>query len=362
MNQKNHRKIDPSASPLQARDHARILSISDEGQYLNSLQLERLERSFREWAEASPRSDVRLSRRRILLIFLLIRYAGAKLNEVLALNLSKDIDPTRHIVSFRGSESTHRELFISETLSREIASAIGDPLLEDLGASGFRIDPGFVRRKFYERARACGFPQRLGGPEMIRKARAVELMEGNLPLTAVQWMLGHSTPNLTLSYVSFSAEEIQQVAKLFMQRESSRKTSARNAFYAKVLKILRGDIQALLELGTLGGYLLKAVITNDSLERLGLREGRLITAEVKAPWVILSRENADLRCSAENRFSGIVRRIKKGRINTECVLLIPDGTELCALTTTTAFSRLGLRQGDPAWAFFNAFAVVLHVD
>jgi len=74
----------------------------------------------------------------------------------------------------------------------------------------------------------------LGGPEAIRKVRAIELMQGNMPLPAVQLMLGHSTSNLTSSYVSFSEEEIRQVARLFMKKESLRKTSARNSFFGKI--------------------------------------------------------------------------------------------------------------------------------
>ena len=43
-----------------------------------------------------------MSRQRILLIFLLIRYTGARLNEVLALHPYRDIDLQRHAVVFRG--------------------------------------------------------------------------------------------------------------------------------------------------------------------------------------------------------------------------------------------------------------------
>ena len=60
-----------------------MIVTSEQGRYLDSVQLDQLEQSFRSWAEESPRGDIRLARRRILVIFLLIRYTGAKLNEVL---------------------------------------------------------------------------------------------------------------------------------------------------------------------------------------------------------------------------------------------------------------------------------------
>ncbi len=69
---------------------------------------------------------------------------------------------------------------------------------------------------------------------MIRKARAVELMQRNMPMPAVQTMLGHSTMNLTSACVSFSKDDIAQVTKLFLDREASRKTSARNSFFGKI--------------------------------------------------------------------------------------------------------------------------------
>ena len=151
------------------------------------------------------------------------------------------------------------------------------------------MDPGHVRRKFYERAAACGFPKELGGPDAIRKSRAVELLQNNLPLPVVQRILGHSTPNLTASFVSFSDDDIHQVTKFFLEKESRRKTSARNTFFGKIRAIQKGDIQAKVELVTIGGYPVTTVITNDSLARLGLKTGTLITAEVKAPLVILQK-------------------------------------------------------------------------
>ncbi|MBU2547120.1 MAG: TOBE domain-containing protein [Proteobacteria bacterium] len=344
----------------------RIVASPDEDQCLDAVQLGRLEQSFRDWLEASPRADVRLSRRRILIIFLLIRYTGAKLNEVLALNPFEDIDFDRKSVLFRtwgaDPDPGSRPVYLSGNLSREIQTALADPAFRSSLGNRFDIDPAFVRRKFYERAQACGFPKRLGGPEMIRKARAVELMQGNMPLPAVQMMLGHSTPNLTSSYVSFSEDEILRLMKLFMERESARKTSARNAFFGKVQDIQRGDIQTRVCLTTIGGYRVTTVITNHSAEHLGLKKGQLISAEVKAPWVTLQSGEAEPLSSAENRFNGVIVGMTGGEVNTEYLIRISDGTELCALVSTQSSRRLSLETGDRVWALFNCFAVVLHVD
>src|SRR5512143_2293869 len=86
--------------------HARIIAAPDGSRCLDTVHFNRLEESFRQWAEAAARPDVRLSRKRILLIFLLIRYTGAKLNEVLALNPFQDIDPDRQSVVYGKAEAT----------------------------------------------------------------------------------------------------------------------------------------------------------------------------------------------------------------------------------------------------------------
>lgn len=346
--------------------HSRIVSVPAESRCLDTVQLDCMEKSFRHWAGETLRTDVRLSRKRILLIFLLIRYTGAKLNEVLELNPFQDVDFKRKTVLLGrygdGDGRPHREVQIPEALSDEIRNALREPSFKKYLHSLFHVDPGHVRRKFYERARDCGVPSSMGAPDVIRKSRAVELMKSNMPLPVVQKMLGHSTLNLTASYVAFSDDDIQQVAKYFIEKESSRKTSARNRFFGKIRSIQKGDIQSKVEMVTVGGDTVTTVITNDSLSRLGLKEGALITAEVKAPWVILQKSDVQPESTAENRFPGTVIRIRKGKITTEYMVRIPDGTELCSVVTTENVRTMRFRNNDQVWALFNSFAVVLHTD
>jgi molybdate transport system regulatory protein len=335
-------------------------------QCLDTHQLASLERSFREWAADTSRADVRSSRLRILLIFLLIRYTGAKLNEVLSLDPLRDIDFARHSVVFRASRADAgrllRKVHLSTTLSSEIRDMLANPLFSPSREQLFAIDPGFLRRKFYERAEKCGFPKRLGSPEMIRKSRGAELLQNNMPLPAVQMLLGHATPNRTASYLAFTEDEIRLIAKRYLERESARNSSARNVFWGKVETILRGDIQSLVALVTLGGQRIVTMITNDSLARLGLHAGKLISAEVKAPWVIVQKGENAPECSAENRFQGVITRMSKGKVATEYVIRLAQGSELCAVASTESSLQQGLQKNDRVWALFNCFSVVLHTD
>ena len=346
--------------------HGCIVAGPEGSRCLDTVQLSRLEQAFRDWTEDAARSDVRLSRQRILLIFLLIRYTGARLNEVLALDPFRDIDLDGQTVVFGRSEAgpdrAAREVQLPDTLAQEIGVALDDGAFKDALGKLFQVDPGHIRRKFYERALACGFPKELGGPEALRKSRAVELLQNNVPLPVVQSILGHSTPNLTAALVSFSEAEMHQVARFFLNKESGRKTSARNNFFGKISSIQKGDIQASVDMITLGGNRVTTVITNDSLSRLGLKVGKLITAEVKAPWVVLQKGDEEPECSAENRFRGTIARINKGRVTTEYVVQIADGTELCAIVSSASSRTLDIRLNDPVWAVFNCFAVVLQLD
>jgi molybdate transport system regulatory protein len=152
------------------------------------------------------------------------------------------------------------------------------------------------------------------------------------------------------------------VAKLFAERENRRKTSARNSFFGKVGAIRRGTVQTVVEVVSLNGQVVTSVITTDSLARLGLKIGTLVTAEVKAPWIQLCKDLRPPNCSAENLFQGKVSRVVSSSTTAEVVVCLADGTELCTVITEERRRQMAIATGDQLWAFFDAFTVVLHVD
>ena len=345
---------------------ARIYTVQDNARFLDPTQLSKLEQAFRSWSDVSTFPQIRSSRKRILLIFLLIRYTGARLNEVLTLDLSKQFDISKRVIRYDNLKSTkglgQREVQISSELVAEMQAILNEPAFIKQVGSALKVDMGHVRRKFYERCLACGFPKNLGSPNGIRRARAIELMRDNVPLPVVQHMLGHLTPNPTAALVTFSDEDIHQVERHFIERESQRKTSARNEFFGKITNIRKGDIQSQIELITVSGAAITTVITNNSLKRLGLKIGSLITAEVKAPWVMLQKTHVRPMCSAENIFSGTVTQIQRGKLTSEFIVRIQDGTEVCSLVTEKHRRELDINERDDVWVMFNSFAVILHVD
>jgi len=127
-------------------------------------------------------------------------------------------------------------------------------------------------------------------------------MRSNMPLPVIQKLMGHSTPNLAASYVAFSDADIRRVAKFFADRDNLRKTSARNSFFCKIGTIQEGEIQSVVEAASVGGNIITSIITTNSLRRLSLKPGMLITAEVKAPWIEFCKGESSPPCSAENMF------------------------------------------------------------
>ncbi|MGI6638130.1 MAG: TOBE domain-containing protein [Desulfobulbus sp.] len=328
---------------------------------LNSNQLAKLEASFRTWVEEG-RPGLRLARNRILLIFLLIRYAGIKLSEVLRLDIKEALDSKAHKLSIPESEGKPgRDLALAKDISHELQLLLQDAAFcEYLEQNGLQVDPAFVRRKFYERADECGFAKQLGSPEMIRRARAVELMQANIPLPAVQQFLGQATAGLTTAYSPFDENTLQDMTAWFIEREGKQLSSARNTLHGRVCAVCQGTVQALVEVNTATQQSLRVIITMDSLKRLGVHEGQFVTAEIKAPWLHLSKNEPT--CSADNCFFGEIVRITESSLVVEYIVRSVGGVEFCALLSRPAAEQLGLERGERAWVFFSCFAAVLHAD
>ena len=66
------------------------------------------------------------------------------------------------------------------------------------------------------------------------------------------------------------------------------KTSARNVLKGKVVKVVRGAVNAEVTLQLSNGVQIVAIITNASVENLGLQEGKEAYAVIKASNVMIA--------------------------------------------------------------------------
>lgn len=147
-----------------------------------------------------------------------------------------------------------------------------------------------------------------------------------------------------------------------LMRRLALKTSARNQFLGRVTHVKHGAVngEVVLDLGE--GHELVSIITNESIESLGLAVGREAYALVKASAPILIAADDAVRTSARNRLCGTVVRCIEGAVNGEVGVELPGGKLLTAIVTNESIRGLGLKEGAPVCALIKASNVILAVN
>lgn len=328
--------------------------------HLTAGQLDEMTASFAEWYDEARNPAQKRSRARLYLAFLLIRYGALRLGEVLAIDDQTDFRFSSSQVVIHGAHK--RRVLLPRPVMDIITELLRTPMFFSLRGQVFKLDQGYLRRKFYERARACGMQPQLFNPRTIRHSRAIELLCGGVPLQVAQSFLGQQNLNMTASFLEFSGDAVQNIVRSYIAREGKMKTSARNSFTGRVSHITRDGLMVEVELTTMAGLRVVAVITDESLRNLGLAEGSIATAIIKAPWVFLSTSEKEYSTSARNRFPGIIAEIKNTAVACEVVTDLADGTKICALVTRESVEQMNLRPGLEIQVMFKAFSVIINVE
>ncbi len=344
----------------------RLFTVSEGVRWLNKHQLEQLTASFRSWLEASRDNRTRRSRERVYLAFLLLRYSGARLGEVLALDERRNFDYLRKVVMIDDctADGGVREVPLPEDvveclreycIQYEVDTSVQSKTAERL----FDLDQGFLRRKFYEQSSRCGLPKDLLNPRVLRNSRAIELLQGGMPMRAVQAILGHTKADFTASYVTLAQNDLRHIINQHCHQEFGMETSARNTFHGEVTSVVTNPVMSEVTLKTSAGYEVVAIVTNESRKKLGLSEGRKASAMVKATWVLLEKTTLPMQTSARNAFPGVVTNIICDDVVVEVSGKLGDGTPICALITVASFEKLGIGTGDSFLFMFKAMSVII---
>ncbi len=146
-----------------------------------------------------------------------------------------------------------------------------------------------------------------------------------------------------------------------LMRRWNMKTSARNQFLGTVTKTTRGPLNSEVILDIGGGDSLACIITNTSLDNLGLAPGVEAYALIKASWVIVTTDE-NMKTSARNRLCGAVSRCVEGAVNGEVIIDLPGGKSIAAIITNDSMQSLGLKQGVRACALIKASHIILAVN
>ena len=139
------------------------------------------------------------------------------------------------------------------------------------------------------------------------------------------------------------------------------KISARNVLPGTVTGVTKGAVNAEIVLRLRGGESIIAVITNPSVDRLGLQTGTDASAVIKATDVMVGKGLENAKLSARNVLAGKVAQLPDGPVNSEVGIQLPGGTMLVASITKESVRALNLKQGDAVSAVVKASHVMVGV-
>ena len=139
------------------------------------------------------------------------------------------------------------------------------------------------------------------------------------------------------------------------------KISARNLLEGKVQKVTKGAVNAEVTLVLAGGETIVAIITNSSVESLGLEEGKPAYGIIKASEVIVGKGIDGAKLSARNVLAGEVTSVVDGAVNSEVAIGLAGGAAVVSSITKESVHALGLQVGDRVSAIVKASNVMIGV-
>jgi molybdate transport system regulatory protein len=152
-------------------------------------------------------------------------------------------------------------------------------------------------------------------------------------------------------------ERFQHIYRRFTMR-----TSARNQFQGRVDMISAGPINSEVSLAINEKDRITAIITNESVEQLGLSLGSEAYALIKSSFIILVPAEENLIASARNRLCGTLRELRHGPVNSEAIIELEGGKTLAAIITEESAKAMQLEPGGQVCALIKASHVVLGVN
>ena len=193
--------------------------------YLSIPEVDALTNAFQNWYDGARTDVQRKVRGRYWLVYLVLRFTGARLGEVLKIDDQVDINTRAseiRIITLKRRKTTPKRIV---PVPANVCSEIATYLMEfpEMRGKVFRLDQGNFRRAFYCRAKEAGvmretyrengqreiFPH----PHTLRHTRAMELLANGVPVTAVQDLLGHSSLLTTAEYLRLSGQDIKGILK-----------------------------------------------------------------------------------------------------------------------------------------------------
>lgn len=312
------------------------------------------------WQQYAESTSMRARRAhaRLWCIFMLLRYGGLRLVEALALELGH-MDWGSGIIHIQGEHA--RQVPLPATHCRRLRQMMEDPALFTPSGALLHCDASYVRRSLQQCGNACGLPAGLLSARSLRQTRILELVRQGLPAPVADMFAGRNRRQQSGS-IRYNLKAAQTLLREHVQRTSGLRTSARNVFHGRIEHLRASGIIVTVVLCTAGGLRVTAMITDESCKSLGLSKDMLVTASIKAPWIIIEPDQGQDKppVTTRNCFRGTVERVRQDEMLAEILVNLPDGSQACALHVRGESPIPPVSSS--VWVIFKALSVILTLD
>ncbi|AYJ79191.1 molybdenum-binding protein [Aliarcobacter cryaerophilus ATCC 43158] len=141
-------------------------------------------------------------------------------------------------------------------------------------------------------------------------------------------------------------------------RRLSMQISARNQIIGTIEKISLGAVNAEIQMKLKSGKSIISIITNSSVENLGLAINDEVVAVIKSSNVLLSTET-NLKLSARNSLNGNIEEINIGSVNAEIVVNIGNEDKIVAIVNINSIENMNLKIGANVDAVIKASDIMI---
>lgn len=310
--------------------------LSDEG-------LRRFLNAFYRWRENAQGASQQCSRSRVLFLCLLIRYAGLRLGEALAFDDREDMLLHGSCIRVRGKWA--REVPMPPSAMKKLEELCDSPCLARERGRIARLDQGYVRRLFEQRAQEAGLDFPIS-PSSLRRYRESELLKGGVPLPVVERYLGRQSRTSVIS-----EDDTALLQASFRRWERERRTGMYNTFRGRVERMEQGDFSSRFVVAAQSGQRIHARCSNRTAARFGLSEGVEVAVRVRMLSIALGEGGADgadgmEELSLMNVFIGVMRTLHIGKDEVKATFELAGGERLSSIFSRAAFEKLAVSEGD----------------
>ena len=135
--------------------------------------------------------------------------------------------------------------------------------------------------------------------------------------------------------------------------------SARNQIIGTIEKISLGAVNAEIQMKLKSGKSIISIITNNSVENLGLAINDEVVAVVKSNNVLLSTTQNNLQINEINSLKGNIEEINIDSVNAEVVVNIGNEDKIVAIVTINSIENMNLKIGTTVDAIIKASDIMI---